>query len=194
MGSLRYIYGMVMAGKTAKFIKDVKNEKSNHYIMKPDIDYEIKKEKIVSRNGTEVKANILITKTTDLLNDINYNGIEKLYIDEAQFLSPSHVEQLKQLTILKDLDVLCYGLRTDFKSKLFEGATRLFEICDYISEIESKCNYCPKKATHNIKIVDGMCLAEGQTIQLSSETDVELYWPCCYKCYNELIKSKKIKC
>lgn len=191
MGSLNYIYGMVMAGKTAKFIKDIRDEKGNFYIMKPDIDYEFKKERIVSRNGTEVKANILISSTTDLWSDICYDNIEKLYVDEAQFLTPAHVEQLKRLSVYKNMDVYCYGLRTDFKSLLFDGSKRLLEICDSIIEISSKCNFCPEKATHNIKIVDGMTYAEGKTIQLSP-MDTEIYFPSCFKCYHDLLKSKKL--
>ncbi len=179
-----------MAGKTAKFIKDIKEEKSNIYIMKPDTDYEVMKAKIVSRNGTEVTANILISKTTDLVTDICYDNIDKIYIDEAQFLTPAHVDQLKKLAVAKNIEIFCYGLRTDFKSSLFEGSKRLFEICDNIVEISSKCNFCPEKATQNIKIVDGMCHSEGKTIQLS-EKSTDIYFPSCFKCYHDLLKSKK---
>jgi len=31
-------------------------------------------------------------------------------------------------------NVICYGLRTDFQSHLFEGSRRLFEIADTIDE------------------------------------------------------------
>ena len=52
-----------------------------------------------------------------------------------------------------NIPVLCYGLKTDFQGKLFEGA-RLFELADVIEEIPTIC-WCGKKAHFNARVVDG---------------------------------------
>lgn len=190
MASLSYTYGMVMSGKTARLIEEIAKEKQKNYlIMKPDIDFAHRQNKIKSRNGTEVKANIIISNGMDLYNDICYDNIHKVYIDESQFLTTRQVDQLKQLATMRNIDVNCYGIRTDFKSHLFEGSKRLFEVCDSIHEIECKCNYCPNKATHNVKIVNGMSFDDGQIVDIRDLGD-EIYFPCCSKCYHQLIKTK----
>lgn len=60
-----------------------------------------------------------------------------LLIDEAQFLTPAQVDQLAHVVDDYGCNVVCYGLRTDFTSHLFEGSRRLFEIADSIEEIKS---------------------------------------------------------
>lgn len=51
------------------------------------------------------------------------------------------------------IPVLCYGLRSDFKSELFAGSKRLFEIADVIEEIPTVC-WCGKRAHFNARITD----------------------------------------
>ena len=73
--------------------------------------------------------------------------------------------------------MLCYGLKTDFQGKLFEGAKRLFELADVIEEIPTIC-WCGKKAHFNARVVDGKIVRDGEQIALGAN---DLYVPLCRK-------------
>ena len=106
-------------------------------------------------------------------------------VDEAQFLSPVHIEELREIATSHGIPVICYGLRTDFRSRLFPASKRLLELADSIEEIKTTCYYCGhSKAIMSLKHVDGIASLEGPTIQLGCE---ETYHPACFKCYKEQI-------
>ena len=105
-----------------------------------------------------------------------------MLVDEAQFLSASVVDELRELTLRKELPVICYGLRTDFRSALFEGSRRLLELADSIEEIKTTCAYCNSKAILNLKSLDGEPTLDGPSTELGCE---ELYLPVCYRHYRE---------
>ena len=90
------------------------------------------------------------------------------------------MEQLRDLTLKAGVPVICYGLRTDFRSKLFEGSRRLMEVADSIEEVKTTCAFCNRKAVLNLKSVDGVPTLEGPSKQLGAE---ELYLPVCYDHY-----------
>ena len=78
-----------------------------------------------------------------------------MLVDEAQFLSPAVIEDLRRITVDPGVPVICYGLRTDFRTKLFPGAQRLMELADGIEEVKVTCQYCAKKAICNLRFVNG---------------------------------------
>ena len=80
------------------------------------------------------------------------------------------------------IPVICYGLRTDFRTQLFDGARRLLEVADSIEEIKTTCNYCNRKAIFNLKLADGVPTLAGPTIDLGTE---EKYLPTCSTCYRD---------
>jgi len=107
-------------------------------------------------------------------------------VDEAQFLPPAFVERLRDVSRDLDIPVICYGLRTDFRSLLFEGSKRLLELADNIEEVKSTCHFCNRKAIFNLKFLDGVPTLQGPSIQLGAE---ETYLPACPKCYRERLDS-----
>jgi len=109
-----------------------------------------------------------------------FQDISCVIVDEAQFLSTAIIDQLRYVATVMNIPVICYGLRTDFRGELFEGAKRLFEIADTFEEVKTTCNYCNKKAIFNLKLVDGMPTLIGPTIELGTE---EKYLPTCSSCY-----------
>jgi len=117
-------------------------------------------------------------------------GMEKplwLLIDEAQFLSSKQVDQLGNIVDKLDINVMCYGLRTDFLSKLFDGSKRLMELADDIDEIKTYCS-CGGKAIMNARFdSEGNILTEGEQIVIGGN---EMYIPLCRKCYNAAIARK----
>ena len=111
---------------------------------------------IKSRAGLEMVADLLISNDTDLLSHKPEDMIHCILVDEAQFLDPYHINQLRIITMLWKVPVICYGLRTDFRSNLFAGSQRLLEIADSIEEVKTTCHFCNKKAVLNLKHVNGI--------------------------------------
>jgi thymidine kinase len=84
--------------------------------------------------------------------------------------------------------VICYGLRTDFRTNLFPGSRRLMEIADSIEEVKTTCQFCNKKAVMNLKHVNGVADTEGPAVQLGAE---ERYYPACFPCYRKSLNDAK---
>src|SRR6185369_12344356 len=57
-------------------------------------------------------------------------------VDEAQFLTKAQVWQLSDVVDNRDVPVLAYGLRTDFRGELFEGSRHLLAWADNLEEIK----------------------------------------------------------
>ena len=110
-----------------------------------------------------------------------------ILVDEAQFLDSIAIDKLRGVATHWDIPVICYGLRTDFRGQLFEGARRLLELADAIEELKSTCNFCNRKAIFNLKIMGGIATLDGPCIDLGAE---EKYLPACSRCYDiELVRS-----
>ena len=148
-------------------------------IMKPSID---------TRDGGTISSRIGIScecfkfdKDFDLLDyfikETQKRKIDVVIIDEVQFCTKEQIEQLRAITDY--VSVLCYGLKTNFKSQLFEGSKRLIEIADNISEIKTVCK-CGSKAIINAKVIDGKIVKDGDEIDIGGN---EKYVSLCYKCY-----------
>ncbi|WP_209671665.1 thymidine kinase [Amycolatopsis magusensis] len=91
--------------------------------------------------------------------------VDYLIVDEAQFLSPEQVEQLAELADDAQLDVYCFGIATDFRSLLFPGARRLFELADELQpvQVEVLC-WCGLPGRFNARVADGEVLRAGDTV------------------------------
>jgi thymidine kinase len=126
-------------------------------------------------------SDILVNNETDLMSR-DYKRVSCLLVDEAQFLPARIIDELREITLLKDIPVICYGLRTDFRTKLFEGSLRLMELADSIEEVKATCHFCNRKSIANLKHVNGVATLEGPSVQLGCE---EKYFPACYRCFAE---------
>ena len=190
MAKLYFRYGTVGSAKTLNLLAVAHNYRQQGkkiLLMKPELDHRFGKEQIRSRAGLEMQADLLIS-SEESLRQINYSGISCILVDEAQFLSAKVIEELRMIALRWDLPILCYGLRTDFKTHLFEGSARLMELADSIEEVKATCYYCNRKSIMNMKHVNGLAVNEGPSVELGAE---EKYYPTCYKCYqSELAKSK----
>ena len=89
-----------------------------------------------------------------------------------------------------DINVICYGLRTDFKTEFFEGSKRLMEIADDIEEIKISCG-CGRKAIVNARIDElGQIVTDGEQIEIGGN---ERYVSLCRKCYKKLLKKQGVR-
>lgn len=91
--------------------------------------------------------------------------IDYLICDEAQFYTPAQVDQLAKIVDELQIDVFCFGILTDFRTRLFPGAARLVELADRteVLQVEALC-WCGKRATHNARTEDGVMVTEGDVI------------------------------
>jgi thymidine kinase len=190
MAKLYFRYGTVGSAKTLNLLAVAHNYRQQGkkiVLVKPEIDNRFGKENIRSRAGLEMVADILISSESNLF-DQNFDGISCILVDEAQFLSAHTIGQLREITHVKDIPVICYGLRTDFKTRLFEGSLRLMELADSIEEVKATCYYCNRKSIMNLKYVNGIAVQEGPVVEMGAE---EKYIPACYRCYREEVKKGK---
>lgn len=193
MPRLYFKYGTMGSSKSANALVtrfNYMDKGFNVLLMKPDIDGETN-EIVATRLG--LKAEALLFSKEDNFNEILKEENEKLLkeenenydaiiIDEAQFLTAKQVEDLKDIADYQ-IPVLCFGLKTNYASYLFEGSKRLLEIADSISEIKSICK-CGRKATMNGRIVEGNIvkdLIDNNEIDIGSD---DKYIGMCYKCWN----------
>ncbi|MBE8146211.1 thymidine kinase [Brevibacterium casei] len=79
--------------------------------------------------------------TTPLIESIDAPKapVACLLIDEAQFLEPEQVDSLMRIATDASVPVMCYGIRTDFRTRAFPGSARLLEIAHTLEELKTIC-------------------------------------------------------
>lgn len=187
MAKLYFRYGAMNCGKTSSLLQSIHNYEDRSLevlLLKPKIDTK-GDNKVTSRIGLERVVDHLVDGDEDLYGyiDSNKNGVSCIFVDEAQFLRKTQVDDLLQIVIKDDIPVICYGLRTDFNTNGFEGSTRLLEIAHTIEEMKTICR-CGKKATCNARKVNGEFTFEGDQVAIDGEAKVT-YDSLCPKCFFE---------
>ncbi|MCR4607238.1 MAG: thymidine kinase [Oscillospiraceae bacterium] len=191
MAKLYFKYGAMGSSKTAQALITKFNYEERGmsvWLIKPSTDDRDGANIIRSRIGLESEAEI-IGPDDDICSLYYPRGRKDVIIsDESQFFTPQHIEQLRKLVDEEDIPVLCFGLRTDFQTKLFPGSQRLFELADSITEIKTICA-CGSKATVNARIgADGMIVTEGEQVMLGGN---DSYVAMCHACWKKRIKLEK---
>lgn len=163
-----------------------------HLCFKPITDARENSNVIRSRIGIErecmwIKAESNMYEIVEEIIATGGTRPEWILIDEAQFLTADQVDQLARVVDDYGCNVICYGLRTDFKTHLFEGSRRLFEIADSIDEIKSTCS-CGRKTIVNARIDGrGNIVTEGEQVEIGGN---DRYVSVCRKCWtNRQIES-----
>ena len=191
MAKLYFRYGAMGSSKTANALMvryNYKEKGQTPVLLKPRTDTRDGERVIRSRIGLEEPCLYMdeFLEAMDKQGSMTYDGIrDKLYaaviVDEAQLLSASQVDRLSDIVDDFEIPVLCYGLRTDFTSHLFEGSKRLLEIADVIEEVPTVC-WCGRRAHYNTRIKDGQVVRTGEQIMLGGN---ETYVSLCRKHYKE---------
>ena len=199
---LRFCYGSMSSGKTLKLISTAYNLEENGIqimVLKPSLDTRDGEGVIKTRAGLERKC-VMIDKDVDLYKAIKtyrnvlaaqFEVLKWVLIDESQFLTEEQVDQLSDVVDLLGVNVMCFGLRTDFQTKLFEGSKRLFEIADDLEEIKSSCACGEKKTSINARFDEnGEIITEGNQIMVGGN---DKYKAICRLCWKEKLNKKKNK-
>ena len=202
MSKLYFKFGAMASSKTANALMTKFNyeEKGNRvWLIKSAVDNRDDYVDDQGRTVTVVKSRIglsaeaeAIRQSDDLLTRFKEiqaaEPVDVVICDECQFLTGTQVDQLKYIAEFCDTPVLCFGLRADFQTKLFDGSKRLFEIADSITEIKSVCR-CGKKAIVNARLNEqGRVVVEGAQVFIGGN---DKYEGMCWGCWQQRIKEGK---
>ena len=173
MAKLYFNYSAMNAGKSTILLQSSYNYHERGMrtlLMKPIIDTRAEApDEIASRIGLTAHAD-LITPKQNLHKHIRaahkIEPIDCVLVDEAQFLSEDQVWQLSKVADEIRIPIMCYGLRTDFRGKLFPGSAALLAIADNIKEIKTLC-WCGRKATMTLRVSrTGKAVTRGAQVEI----------------------------
>ena len=192
MAKLYFKYGVMGSSKTAQALITKFNYEERGmkvWLIKPQTDSRDGDGLIKSRAGLSSLAYVLPYSEDVYQSFQRLSGsIDVIIVDECQFLSEAQVDQLSLLVIDYDIPVLCFGLRVDFRTKMFPGSKRLMEIADSITEIKTICS-CGRKATVNVRLDgNGRIVTEGEQILIGGN---DRYTAMCYQCFIQKQKEQR---
>ncbi len=184
------------SGKTAGLLMAAHNFEESHQqilILKPALDSKAGAA-LYTRMGIERLVDHLVAEDDDLftlakdwLASIEGKTVGGILVDEAQFLTTAQVDQLLNAALTLDIPVLCYGLRTDFLTKVFPGSARLLETAHTLEELKTMCAAgCRRKANFNARKVNGKFVLHGDQIEIDNRAEVE-YMALCGQCFLKLV-------
>lgn len=198
-GKLIFRYGCMNSGKSLQLLATA------HNFQEHGIQFIIFKSAIDTRDGNNVihsramedRECVSIEPGDDIYKIISdyidrelilgRKSLDWILVDECQFLTSEQVDQLAAIADNFGINVICYGLRTDFQTKMFPGSKRLFEICDKIEEIKSSCD-CGSKTIFNARINEhGEIVTDGEQVEVGGD---DRYVAMCRRCYSQKTEKK----
>ena len=191
MAKLYFKYGAMGSSKSAQALITQFNYEElgmRVWLIKPSIDDRDGAAIVKSRVGLFREADVIFPED-DLRPRYEAAGkCDVIIADEAQFLTPQQIDQLREIVDEADIPVLCFGLRTDFLTHLFPGSQRLMELADSITEIKNVCA-CGSKATVNARLdANGNILTEGSQVFLGGN---DSYIAMCHRCWRKKIRAQR---
>ena len=192
MAKLYFKYGAMGSSKTAQALITKFNYEERGmrvWLIKPSTDKRDGADVIMSRVGLKEKCHVIgVGDSIAEIFSALPEAVDVIIADECQFFTEAQIDELRQIVDLCDVPVLCFGLRTDFLTKLFPGSRRLFEVADSVAEIKTICG-CGKKATVNARIDENdNVVTEGSQVMLGGN---DCYLAMCHKCWRERIRAQR---
>lgn len=196
MAKLYFRFGAMNSGKSTALLQAAHNyeERGQRVLLtKPQLDTR-GDTAIVSRLGVTRPADFLVG-AQDSVRELFHRAAEPnptdtrlhwhlpvscLLVDEAQFLMPNQVDDLMRIAVEENVPVMCYGIRTDFRTRAFPGSARLLEIAHTLEELKTICR-CGRKALFNGRTVDGVFVFAGDQVAIDGvNVGYESLCPSCY--------------
>ena len=194
MAKLYFKYGAMGSSKTAQALITKYNYEENDlkvWLIKPSADTRDGKQILRSRIGLEAEVEV-IPPDMDILarfDETRRGSCNVIIVDECQFLTERQIDELRAIVNDRNVPVMCFGLRTDFQTKLFPGSRRLMELADEIQEIKTMCDR-GAKATVNARIdASGHIITQGAQVVLGGN---DSYIAMCHKCYIRGIRENRV--
>ena len=194
MAKLYFKYGAMGSSKTAQALITKYNYEENDlsvWLIKPSADTRDGQQILRSRIGLEAMVEVIPPEMDiyDRFRETKRGSCDVIIVDECQFLTEDQIDQLRTIVNDENIPVMCFGLRTDFQTRLFPGSRRLMEVADSILEIKTICD-CGAKATVNARIDgNGHIITEGAQVVLGGN---DSYIAMCHKCYIRGIRERKV--
>ena len=195
MAKLYFKYGAMGSSKTAQALITKYNYEENDmkvWLIKPSADTRDGVQILRSRIGLAAAVEVMAPDMNifERFRETRMGNCDAVICDECQFLTEDQIDQLRAIVNECNVPVMCFGLRTDFQTRLFPGSRRLMELADCIEEIKTMCD-CGSKATVNARINDGYIVTEGAQVVLGGN---DSYIAMCHRCYvNGIREHRKIK-
>ena len=196
MAKLYFKYGAMGSSKTAQALITKYNYEENDmkvWLIKPSADVRDGVNILRSRIGLQAEVQVIPPESDvyQVFTQSRMGACDVIIVDECQFMTSEQIDQLRAIVNDFEIPVLCFGLRTDFQTKMFPGSLRLMELADAIEEIKTMCD-CGAKATVNARIdCEGHIVTEGAQVLLGGN---DAYIAMCHRCYIRGIREhKKIK-
>ena len=193
MAKLYFKYGAMGSSKTAQALITKYNYEENGlnvWLIKPSADVRDGADILKSRIGLAARVQIIAPDMDvyRLFQDTQRDTCNVIIVDECQFLTPEQIDQLRYIVNDFNVPVMCFGLRTDFQTRLFPGSLRLMEVADTIQEIKTICD-CGAKATVNARIdSEGYIVTQGAQVFLGGN---DAYIAMCHRCYVNGIRDRR---
>lgn len=192
MAKLYFKYGAMGSSKTANALITRFNYQERGmkvWLIKPSLDTRDGADVVYSRVGLQATADVIYPDSDIFaLFEAGHRDCHAVIADECQFFTIEQIDQLRRIVDLLDVPVLCFGLRTDFLTHLFEGSRRLFEVADSITEIKTICS-CGRKAIVNARIdEDGRIITRGGQILIGGN---DSYVAMCHSCWMEAVRAQE---
>lgn len=191
MAKLYFKYGTMGSSKTAQALITKFNYEERGmtvWLIKPATDNRDGADTVASRIGLSARAQVIYPDTDPISELALRERTDVIICDECQFLTPAQVDALREIVDEKNIPVLCFGLRADFRTMTFPGSKRLFELADSITEIKTICA-CGAKATVNARLNSrGEVVTKGAQVLIGGN---DSYTAMCHKCWRSAIRKQE---
>ena len=194
MAKLYFKYGAMGSSKTAQALITKYNYEENDlkvWLIKPSADTRDGEQILKSRIGLKATVEVIPPQADvyALFTQNQKGNCDVIIVDECQFLTEAQIDQLRAIVNDYNIPTMCFGLRTDFQTRLFPGSRRLMEVADTIQEIKTICD-CGAKATVNARIDStGHIVTQGAQVVLGGN---DAYIAMCHRCYINGIREQKV--
>ncbi|MDC0443210.1 thymidine kinase [Gammaproteobacteria bacterium] len=191
MAKVHFFYSTMNAGKSTALLQSNYNYNERGMetlLFLPKIDADSNNGKIHSRIGLTADANS-VDADFNFFNFVSQEQIKKtvscILIDEVQFLTKEQVRQVCKISDELNIPAMCYGIRTDFQGKLFEGSSELLALADNLIELKTVCD-CGRKAIMVVRLDEtGKVVKDGDQIKIGGNDTYKVY---CRKHFRELTR------
>ncbi|MBD3664324.1 thymidine kinase [Sulfitobacter aestuariivivens] len=190
MAKLYFHYSTMNAGKSTVLLQAAHNYVERGmvpYLITAQFDNRAGEGRIGSRIGIGKDADTFATSEdmfSKIAKRLDQRPCACVFIDEAQFLEEEQVWQLARAVDDLGVPVMCFGLRVDFRGRLFPGSATLLALADEMREIRTIC-HCGKKATMVVRQdSDGKVLRDGAQVQIGGN---ETYVSLCRRHWREAV-------
>jgi len=156
----------MFSGKSTELIRRIKQAKVSKFeivVYNPAIDTRYGEGQICNHDKDTLVKSLPVIDSAALLNDVSRRGgIQKVFIDEAQFFDGRIVGVVDYLMNELGIDVVLAGLLHDFKGEIFGPMGELLARAHKITSLAAICtfdmpdgNICNSSAYFTQRLING---------------------------------------